>query len=261
MEQSPEAQIPVEWIIGLFVALMIGSIYLRSKLRERHLRREGQIDTGTGRVPSIEERVAAQKAWSRGEIKSFGRWFMVGAWLVAVVWNLTFGVSFFANLANPSIATGGKLVLGLFALGGIPAALFAIRQTMRYLRFGESICRITGKAGVLGQKIAGSICTKSEIMPEGDYTVMVQCVETYHVGSGKNRRSKTEIHWQGKQEVQSAGTSSRLGIPFSIEIPKYPPETGYQLARGQINWQLSIKAPTKGVDYSAMFIVPVFKVD
>jgi len=86
-------------------------------------------------------------------------------------------------------------------------------------------------------------------------------VESYSVGSGKNQRTETKIHWQGKQSIPCLGKSTKAGIPFSFDLPKYPPETGYQLARGTVRWQLSIAAPVKGVDYSAMFIIPVFNLE
>jgi hypothetical protein len=132
---------------------------------------------------------------------------------------------------------------------------------MRQLRFGESLCRVTGKAGVVGKGIKGTIITRTEIQPTGDYKVLLQCIETYWIGTGKNRRSKTEIHFQGSQDIPRTSASSRVGIPFSIDIPNYAPETGYQISRGHINWQLSIRAATDGVDYSAEFVVPVFKLE
>lgn len=261
MDPMMEEQIPIVPIVIGILVLMVCTPILRRKLRERYLRREGQIDTGAGRIPSIEDRVAANPAWNRGEIASKGKMLVGGLWLLAAVWNLTFGVSFINQFSNPEIKTGGLVVLGVFALVGLPIIAFAIRITMRHLRFGESLCRITGKAGVLGKGIKGTITTKNEIVPESDYTVMLQCIESYSVGTGKNRTTKTEVRWQGKQTVPRAGASSRAGVPFSIDIPSYPPETGYQLSRGQINWQLTINAVTAGIDYSALFIVPVFKVD
>jgi hypothetical protein len=238
---------------------MVATYFLRRASRERFLRSEGQIQTSDGSIPSIEERVAANRAWARGEIRSKGRLFMCALWLLALVWNLTFGASFFTQLSNPQIKTGGLIVLGLFALGGLPIIAFAVRETIRVFRYGESLCRVTGKAGVLGERIKGSVSTKMEIDPEGDFTFLLQCLETYHVGTGKNRTSKTEIHWQSTVTVPRHGVSTRSGIPFCFELPKFPPETGYQISRGPISWQLSVRAPTRGVDYSAVFVVPVFK--
>lgn len=144
---------------------------------------------------------------------------------------------------------------------GIGAIAFAVIFTVRQLRFGESVCSIEGKAGVLGRIMKGTVRTGKDVPVTSEITFLLQCVETYYTGSGKNRRTNADIKWQEKCVVTHRGPTSRSGIPFSFSLPTYAYETGYQLSRGDINWQLQVKAPVEGVDYMAMFIVPVFKVD
>lgn len=261
MEQFPENDIPIYYFFIGFAILMYISRTIRLRFRHRNRLQEGQLYTEGDRVPSIEERVANNRAWASGEIRSNGLKFTIVMWIFALTWNLTFGVSFFKFLFNPESKTGPIVVLGIFALAGVGIAAFAARVTWRHFRFGESLCCIRGKAGVLGKVMEGVVKTKTEIKAIGDYSILLQCLEHYHTGSGENRKSKTDIRWQGKQTVPHTGKNSQIGIPFSFDIPSYPPETGYQLSRGTITWQLSISAPVEGVDYSAVFLVPVFKMD
>jgi hypothetical protein len=261
MAQSFEENLPIEPIIVGFIVLLVTGTIIRKNLKRRALTRQGQLDSRGVSVPSIEERVAANRAWASGTIYSKGRAFMLCVWLLAIVWNLTFGASFIKSYSNPSIKTGGLIALGVFAALGIVPIFFALRLTLRQLRYGESSCCINGKAGVLGKTMSGTIRTKTDIPATGDYKINLQCVETYRTGTGKNRSTHTNVHWQEEHKVPSSGKSSRLGIPFSFSLPNYPPETGYQLARGTVTWQLRIDAPVEGVDYSAMFAVPVFKMD
>ncbi len=260
MEHNIEQDISLPIIIAVFLVLLLGTRYLKRALRERHLRNQGQLEYDGKNIPSIEERVSRNKAWASGRIRSSGRALVAVLWTLTVVWNLTLGVAFIKSLSQPDAQLGQKIVLGFFAVGGLVAAYFAIRATLQRLRFGESWCCITNKAGVIGEKIEGKVLTTREVEAEGDYTIFLECLDLYHTGSGKNRTSKTKIHWQGKQTVASSGISSRAGIPFSFILPPYPPETGYQLARGTLNWQLRIEAAAKGVKYSAIFVVPVFKI-
>lgn len=225
---------------------------MRKKLRRNELIKQGQVEG------SIEERVSKNRAWASGKIKSVGIGPVISLWIVTIVWNLTFGVSFVNSFSNPEMKTGAVVILGVFALLGLVPLYFAINFTKRRISYGDSWCIIDGKAGVLGDKMTGVIRTEREIETAGDYTIYLQCTESYSVGSGKNRRTETKVHWQGKNSIPGAGKSARLGIPFIFNLPGHPPETGDPLLN--ISWNLRIEAPVKsGVSYSAQFIVPVFK--
>lgn len=256
-----EKNIPIWVFFAIFAVLFTISNFIRKKSREQMLVREGQLEIKNGQIPSIKQRLAGNKAWSSGEIVSKGRNLMLAVWLLVAVWFLTFGVAFVKSFSNPEIKTAGTVALGVFTFLGLGFVVFAVRLTMRYLRFGESRCYITEKAGVLGQTMTGYIRNNKEIKATGDYTVDLQCIEIYSTGTGKNRKTHNKIHWQSKQKVPHLGKNPKMGIPFTFELPKYPPETGYQISLGNVNWQISIHAPVEGVDYTAGFVVPVFKMD
>lgn len=261
MNEGFEQDIPLTAITIGFVLLMVLSTFLRKWVNQRALLRDGQLPVKGNRTPSVAERVAANRSWASGEILSTGLGPVAALWTLAIVWNLTFGLSFYKSFSNPEMKTGGLVMLGIFAVLGIVPVVFAVRFTMRQLRFGRSRCCINGKAGVLGETLSGIVRTNSEVLSTGDYTIDIACIESYHTGSGKNRTSHTEVHWQQTLVVPRAGLSSRAGIPFSFVLPDFPPETGYQLSRGNITWNLKIHAPVSGIDYVAMFIVPVFRVE
>ncbi len=262
MQENFEQNIPIGYLIIGFIALMVISHFIKKFLRDRHLKREGQVlTTKDGRVLTPEERTQGNPEWASGEIKSKGKGLLALLWISAVALNLMLGAPFIKALSNPAMKTAPTIVLGVLTLFALGFTVFAIRFTWRQLRFGESRCYLEGKAGVLGQKISGYIRTNKDIPVTGDYAIEIQCLEHYHVGTGKKRQSKIKSHYQSTQKVPHIGKNSKLGIPFSIDLPKYPPETGYQISRGQINWQLKISAPVEGIDYMALFIVPVFKID
>lgn len=261
MDENFGVDAPLIAIIAGFVVFMILGSILRKKVNQRGLIRQGQLPSDGVRIPTIEERLAGNSAWARDEIRSVGRGPMIILWILSLVWILTFGVSFIKSFSNPEMKTGGMIVLGVFAFLSVVPVYFAARFTIRYIRFGNSWCRITGKAGVLGKSLAGSIRNTNEINVTGDYTVELQCIESYTTGTGKNRKTQTNLRWQAKQVVSRAGKSIRAGIPFSFALPATSPETGDQLSRGDINWSLKMTAPVEGVDYSTMFIVPVFRVE
>lgn len=259
MDPMLEQDIPYIPVFIGFAILLVLTTLLQRKLRNRFLAQQGQVDSKD--IPSIEQRLAANKTWRSGKIQSEGRGPVIALWTLSIVWCLTFGAAFFNNLSNPEMKTGGLVALGLFTLCGAVPIYFAVRFSIRQFKFGNSYCFIDGKAGVLDKPITGVVRTKSNVNPTGDYTVEIACLELYHTGSGKDRKSSTRSHWQGRQRVSKEGINSVAGIPFSIMLPKSPPETGEYITDGRINWQIKISAPTDGVDYSAMFVVPVFRMD
>ena len=261
MEQDFEQNIPI-WIpIAVFVALTVSSFFLQRKLRDRALIQQGQLPYDGVNIPTVEQRVAANKSWSSGQIGSNGLSWMIVMWLLAAVWILCFGAPFVNSFSNPEMKTGPMIVLGVFTALGIVPLYFAIRATLQHFRYGKSLCCIDGKAGVLGSTMTGFVRTSSDVRASGDYVIEIQCNESYETGTGKNRTTHLKSHWYQKKTVSPAGKSSKSGIPFSFDLPKHVPETAYQISRGKINWQLKISAPTAGVDYSAIFVILVFKID
>lgn len=258
MNSSLEENIPAIFLIIGFLTLLLINHTITKLLGRRSRTRQGQ-QIPNGKSPlSIEKRISSNRGWASGEIRSKGPGLIVGVVLVALVWNLTFGLSFVKTFSDPNISNGSQVVLGVFALMGLVPIGFAIMLTLRHLHFGRSYCRIQGKAGLLGKTMNGTIRTSRKIQATGDYTILLESLEIYTTGSGKERKTAEYIHWQGKQTLPHLGAAPQLGIPFSFDLPSDIPETGSKTSRGQITWYLRIKAPVEGIDYSTMFIVPVF---
>ena len=215
--------------------------------------------SNSGNSLSIEERISQDKVWSSGTIPSSGAFLPIAMWLVTVVWMLTFGVSFYKFISTPDFKTGPAIMLGVFSCLGIVPLIFAIMLTIREFRFGRSHCLINGKAGVLGETLKGVVRTKMELAPEGEYIFELKCLETYYIGSGKNRRSQLVMHFADTKKVESPGKNSVMGVPFKFDLPENLPETGSKQSRGTIQWQLSMGASVKGVNYLGLFTIPVFK--
>lgn len=208
---------------------------------------------------SIEERISQDKVWSSGAIPSTGAFLPIAMWLVTVVWMLTFGLSFYKYISKPDFDTGPAVMLGVFSCLGIVPLILAIMLTIREFRFGRSYCEISGKAGVLGETLKGVVRTRFELMPEGEYIFELRCTETYYIRTGKKRRSQLILHFADTKKVQSPGKNSVMGVPFKFDLPENLPETGSKQSRGTIQWQISMGANVKGVNYLSMFVIPVFK--
>lgn len=259
MDTSFEQSINPIFFFVAFAVLLVVSHFVRRNTRANKLLRQGQLSSSGGSAPSIEQRVANNKCWAKGAIPSSGKGVVYLLWVATIVLNFMSTIPFVRSLVIADATTPQRVILGVFSIFGIAVAVFAVRATIRWYRFGQSLCCIETKAGVLGQSISGKIRTQNQIAAEGDFKVRIQCIETYSTGSGKNRKTHTNVRWEQEQLVPHGGKNSIMGIPFSFKLPTQIPETGDQLSRGDIDWQINIHAPVKGVDYAARFIVPVFK--
>jgi hypothetical protein len=178
--------------------------------------------------------------------------------VIALIWN---GFSWPA--VYPAFQRGylesDEYFLVIFPLIGIALLFFALQLARQWRRFGTSWCEIRGKAGIIGKECAGTIRASVEFQPVGEYLLRIQCVERIVTGSGKQRRTDSHVRWQETQTVSPLGKSSRAGIPFSCRIPSDTFETKDSNAKGDVEWSLSITAPLQGVNYGALFTVPVFR--
>lgn len=261
MNNGIEQDLPFTTMIASFAVLMLVGTMVKKSLRAKARLQQGQVASATGRSAPIEERIAFNRAWASGRIRSNEGKAVVILWLLALVWSLTFGVSFIKSLSNPEMQTGARTVLGVFAALGIVPLYFALRATARRFRFGPSWCCIDGKAGVLGRKMTGVVHTSTDIQPTGDYKISLQCLEFYTRGSGKERRAECRSHFTRTEIVSPGAVSAPRAIPFAFELPSEVPETGCEIGSVRVQWQLRLDVPSKGVDYSALFVVPVFNMD
>jgi hypothetical protein len=148
------------------------------------------------------------------------------------------------------------ILIGLFFSGR------ALLDGLRVRKYG----RTTLEAGevFLGGSLTGTIRTTYDLEPLGDYTLRLRCIET--VGSGsvsdKNYHHIDELRWEGLGTVKHDSVHSSQGIPVDIPIPEGSgalvtvPGSEIGTATG-VRWVLEIRAPLRGLDYYALFLIIV----
>lgn len=150
-------------------------------------------------------------------------------------------------------------LVGIGPLIGCICLLTGVRAMIRTRKFGISTVTIKDERGVVGKTLTGTIQNTVEVRPNGAYAFSLQCRERYYVETKNGSSSRHRILWDTKLEVPSATASSVAGIPFSIQIPAGVRQSNPSPGSGEIQWVLSVTAPTPGVNYKASFIVPVYR--
>ncbi len=197
--------------------------------------------------------------WAAGRIQDASRGGMAMAWIFALFWNLISIPA--AVLAVPQGMQQGKraaLVVLLFPLVGVGLLAWAVHTTLRYFRFGASTLELSTLPGVIGRHIAGTVQTTTGLPAGQPCRVELTCVHRVTTGSGRNRSTSEHILWQEEQEANASPAPHGVALAFDIPIAALVQPSG-GTAGDRVLWRLRAHASMPGVDYDAVFEVPVFR--
>ena len=95
----------------------------------------------------------------------------------------------------------------------------------------------------------------------GNYSFTLQCVEfcTAAMGTNEIPETKKTCLYGRRKQFPSVGRSARHGLPFSFDLPADCPGSDDIALSGRYQWSLIVTAPVAGVDFSASFVIPVFR--
>jgi len=174
------------------------------------------------------------------------------------------------------VLNGGPLVLDIHSRDFNPIVLFPVflsvpaliytllagRDWLWARRFGTSMLDV----GVIeaGGQLHGVLRTANDIRATSDFVLRVQCIrskEELIARSGGLRGDSAivdDVLGEWKQTVPASGDSSSAGVAFSFALPpEMPPTSGAPGTSGAVRWALIASAPCAGVNYHAVFALPV----
>jgi hypothetical protein len=199
--------------------------------------------------------------WESGVIKSSNKMAMIGALLFAGLWNgVCFPILFvlpWGDVRDEPI----MLVMLLFPVIGVGAAIFAIRAAIRWFKFGESTFQMASVPGVIGGSLDGLIRIPAYIRPQEGFAVSLRNQRKHTTGSGKNRKTTTTTLWTAELTVPPEEVlmdREQSAIPIHFTIPSNKQQTDMAIPDNKYLWELSVTAEVPGVDFHAEFEVPVF---
>ncbi|MFQ5705201.1 MAG: hypothetical protein ACE5HT_14425 [Gemmatimonadales bacterium] len=234
-------------VSGFF--LLTGRAGVRRKVQKERLQEQHPMEPWTWRAD-----------WASGRIESNLRKRLAFAWFFAGLWNLISAVTPFVALKALHDGNKAGLVALVFPAIGVGLLVWAVRETLRYRKFGVSVLELTSVPGVIGRGIDGVIQANFELDPGELITTKLVCVRRVTTGSGKNRSTSERILWQEEGAATEAHRElRRTAIPVSFGIPADAVQSDDSDPDDQVVWRLEAAAKIPGVDYFARFEVPVFK--
>jgi hypothetical protein len=197
--------------------------------------------------------------WAAGRLEGSSRSRMALAWAIAAFVNLIAWAVAPAVIIEQYQGAGEPIALLvlLFPAVGALLLIWPVRATLRYRRFGVSVFRMAEVPGVIGRRLHGVIVAGSHVRPVDGFHLTLTC--TNRVGSGDD--STERVIWQEQRTVRRTYQVERRAsaVPVSFRLPSDVRQTSDSDPRDRIAWQLEARASVPGVDYHAIFEVPVFR--
>lgn len=197
--------------------------------------------------------------WASRRIPDRSRAGTVMLWVFGILWN---------SIASPVLiflprelekGNYAVLIALIFPIVGAGIIITAVRATLRALRFHRSTLHIDALPIPLGGTLRGRVEVPYAPLADAD-SVTVRLTAFLRYRSGKSTTERAV--WQEEHELARGSIArmpDRVMIPIAIPIAAdAPPTENYGQSEGTV-WRLAIDAELPGIDYSAVFDVPVFR--
>lgn len=147
----------------------------------------------------------------------------------------------------------------LIAAVGVALALAAGYRLGRFRKFGVSRFALSPAPAVTGGTVAGTIRIPARVGAELGFELKLQCFQRITTPSGDGSSTSTECRWEdARHAVPGLEYGDETMVTVRFALPPDQPETTSDGGDGYY-WRLTASAATPGIDYRAVFDVPVRK--
>ncbi|MBM4163900.1 MAG: DUF3592 domain-containing protein [Lentisphaerae bacterium] len=144
------------------------------------------------------------------------------------------------------------------AAAGLLLAIIAGHRWARFRRFGVSVLALSSATVVTGGPLSGTLRIPAKRPFNADVELKLTCVRQYTTGSGKHRSTNRDVLWQDETCAPThASGAFETPVPVRFALPADQPATTANGGCDGVYWQLTASASMTGVDYKAVFDIPV----
>jgi hypothetical protein len=183
--------------------------------------------------------------------------------IAAVIWT-----AFLVPFAWVGITQRGAwpflVAVGIFGLASLIFWYRWVQMLFDFLRYGNSYLTYDQFPYSLGGTFSGRLRIRRDVSVVGELTLTLRCVQEKYVtsGTGQNRTSNV-VCYELYGESVTLGRDRLNGlvsgeIPVSFKIPADQPATSL-ISTPPVYWEVEAKGEAQGVNYEAVFLVPVYK--
>jgi len=200
-----------------------------------------------------------REEWVTREIPSSGKSDLVGIWAFALFWNGLVTILFIVMWDQITGMPLGMEVLAvlLFPAVGIVLLVWAIRKTLHWMTFGNSVLRLSSAPIPLGGSLTGSLVVPSPVGEAPTVRLTLNCTSVTRSG----KHNTTAILFQRETRIDRSSfshTHDGIMIPVELALPHEGDESDIAGGYRTIHWTVNARADIPGVDFSTSFEIPVY---
>ena len=153
-----------------------------------------------------------------------------------------------------------EVVLPLFALLGLHILFVAVRDSLRWRRFGRLRMILDPLPGSIGGHVGGALELPFHQAAAADFRVVLLCMRERLVKSNDGSKRSDSVEWAREMvpDVERSGMGVRLRYTFEAPAglpPSEEPSDDYH------KWVIRVQADVPGPDLDQVFEVPVLLMD
>jgi hypothetical protein len=182
----------------------------------------------------------------------------------AIAWNIISAAIAGGVLGSNGFGGVALLVL-IFPAFGIMLVVLAIQTWRRRRRFGQSVLRCPTVPVWLGEQLRGVVETHipSTHRSRQGFRVRLACLrERSYYGRRNDGKTTMETVWEREEDAHVPDDGAPLvRIPIDVAVPANFPPTLMPPSDDRTLWRLTVSQKLPGIDYLAVFELPVFRRD
>ncbi len=153
---------------------------------------------------------------------------------------------------------------GVTVLMAVAVLLPTLYTTVRWCRYRDMVCELHTNPGAIGGRLVATI--RTPVTPTEIDSIETRLTCYYYDpddGTDTGHGMRTEL-WREVQTIasQSLGADEQGNalIPVDFAIPSTCEASTAEQKSKRVQWELSIRGKSRGINLSAMYVVPVFHV-
>jgi len=156
------------------------------------------------------------------------------------------------------------VAVGIFGLLGLLFWFRWAQMLLNLLRYGNSFLAYQEFPFALGDTLRARLRPPHHVSAIDQLTLTLRCVQETYVTTGSgDSRSTNVVCYELYKNVATYGRDRLAGlagneIPIEFRLPADQPSTKLA-ATPPIYWEIEARGKARGVDYEAVFLVPVYK--